>query len=135
MGHANISDRRSIERIYPRDLWESDAGFNSQGCDSSRRGVLIVTAVGSDGEVHVRRAVRHVGEGIEESHGIFICPYLGRAYDIFEPAAGVHGAVVEKHDALEDISFEYAAFIDAVVAAAARIRVVHLAPQVRLPKG
>jgi hypothetical protein len=135
MSIGDLIDRQSIERIYPREVWEADAGLNSQGRDASQRGVLIALSSGKDGLVHIRRAVRYVGEGMMEANGVFLCPYLGRAYDIFVAAAGIHGAVVEKHDALEDVSSEYTGFIDGVLATARWLRRAALAKPESLPRG
>jgi hypothetical protein len=132
---GELTDRQSIEQIYPREVWEVVAGLNSQGRDANQRGVLIALSSGKDRPVHIRRAVRYVGEGIMESNGVFLCPYLGRAYDIFAAAVGVHCAVVETHDALEDVSSEYIGFVDGVLATARRLRLAALAKPESLPRG
>jgi len=135
MAIANIGDRQSIERIYPREVWETEAGMNSEGGEQKLCGLLIESNPDGDGSFQIRRAARDKAENEADSYVIFLCPYMGRAFDIFT-STGVYGAVVEKHDALEDDSYEYADFIDGVIAAARTATLHHiLGIGDNLPKG
>lgn len=136
MTTVNVNNRASIEALYPRDVWESDAGTNSQTRKGKLRGLLIVSPPSADGNFHLRRALRSVADCQSDPHVAFVCPYMGRAYDIFTPAAGVHGAVLEKRDALEDHSDEYQAFIDGIISAARQVQFPPIpGSKGRLPKG
>lgn len=136
MAIANINDRQSVEQIYPHDVWEADAGMNSQGRDGLLRGLLIESSPANDGSFNIRRAVRHIGDVTLDPYTLFMRPNLGKACDIFAPGLGVHGAVIEKHDALEDDLRDYVDFVDGLFATARRSR-LHTASRVvdRLPKG
>ena len=137
MTSANISDRRSVEKIYPRDVWEAEAANNSQGGQKILGGLLIESQPDDAGNFHLRRTTRGSAE-IEGSqhYVIFICPYMGRAYDVFTPIFGVHGAIKEKHDALESVDDEYDDFIARVLDAASHARLSHIpVAGDRLPRG
>jgi len=131
-------DRATLEQIYPREIWESEAALNSQGRSGMLRGLLIEASTEGDGGLNIRRAVRPLGDtGVDgSSRAFFVCPYMGRAYDIFMPGYGGHGAVVEKHSALEDISPEYERFIDGVIKSVSSAD-LHYTPlsRDRMPRG
>ena len=43
MLEANIGDRSSVERLYPREKFDRDAGENSDAKATVHRGLLIVS--------------------------------------------------------------------------------------------
>lgn len=123
---ANIFDRRSIEGIYPRHVWEVEAGNNSRGNQQILHGLMIESPPDDTGNFRIRRATRQAAEKEPQSYVIFICPYMGKAYDVFTPIQGLHGAIKEKHDALEPLDDEYADFIARVREAATHARLSHI---------
>lgn len=120
MSTANVNDRASIERIYPREAFEQDAAKNSRGKALVLEGVLIASQPGENGEFELVRKRRQVGENDPEGDTLFVAPYLGQDYGALAQTAA-YGAAEEKGDAVakvEQSSREYAAFIDRIVATA-----------------
>jgi hypothetical protein len=63
MGRANIKDRRSIERIYPPEIFAADAAENQkQPGNPVATGVRIHSAPDSAGDFELARAAQHAGE-------------------------------------------------------------------------
>lgn len=138
MTMANIGDRQSIELIYPRAVWETEAGMNSERNGETLCGLLIESQPDDKGDFRIRRAARNVGEDHTNGHVVFLCPYMGRTYDTFTPRSA-HGAVTEKHDpfgALNDAARQYDDFIDGVIRTARTVVLQHIPGKgERLPKG
>jgi hypothetical protein len=137
MTAANILDRHSIESVYPRDVWELEAANNSRGGQKILSGLLIESSPDDAGYFRIRRATRQSAEQEgTQRYVIFICPYMGKAYDVFTPIFGVHGAIKEKHDGMEPIDDEYADFIARVLIAASHAQLSHIPGHGEpLPKG
>src|SRR4051812_36932599 len=63
MPKANIHDRSSIERIYPPDIFATDAADNEkQPGNVVLHGVRITAAPDAHGDFELQRASEHVGE-------------------------------------------------------------------------
>lgn len=61
---------------------------------------------------------KSIGDPREGPHSLFICPYMGRAYECFAMLGGAVGGVEEKLNHIIDTQLhEYDVFIDAVIAA------------------
>jgi hypothetical protein len=120
MSEANINDRASVERLYPREDFERDAGENARAKATVQRGILIVSAVAADGRFGAERASRHVGEEDPEGDTIFLAPFSTQASAPLHEG-NAYGGPVETGDALESASWkaeDYRAFIDRIVEAA-----------------
>lgn len=115
---ANIFRRETIEAIYPRDVFESDAGLNSTADAVILHGVFIGSAPDEQGQFRIARATRRVGEALHEPGSLFLPPYMGKAYGAFSLQGGSKGAVIENRDIMEPHPEEYAAFIDELIRAA-----------------
>jgi hypothetical protein len=136
MTTATIRDARSIEQLYPRNVWQAEAADNSRGSQSLHRGLVIESEPDADGNFRLRRATRQAADESPARHVIFICPFMGKAYDIYTPTLGVHGAIREKHDALTPLDDEYEDFIARVLETAKHAKLAHIpGPGERLPKG
>jgi hypothetical protein len=116
---ANENDRHSIMAVYPLESFKLEADQNSMATETSRHGFLIETAPNRDGSFHLVRVTKSIGDPPEGPHALFICPYMGRAYECFVMLGGAEGVVEEKQNHIIDPQLqEYDAFIDAVIAAA-----------------
>jgi hypothetical protein len=62
MPMANINDRASIERIYPRDAFHRDANFNSLQNTPILHGVTVLSAADETGAFELARHERQTGE-------------------------------------------------------------------------
>jgi hypothetical protein len=58
---ANVFRRETIEAIYPRDVFENDAGLNSTADAVVLHGVFIGSAPDEQGQFRITRATRQVG--------------------------------------------------------------------------
>ena len=109
MRRANIRDRASIERIYPRAVFDAEGKANLRAMASVLNGVSIASAIAEDGAFDLVRASRHVGEQDSEGGAIFLCPFAQK-----QPAGagkGDEGASPPPDD-------PYAVFIDKIIATA-----------------
>ena len=70
---ANVHDRKSVESIYPEQIWEQDAATNSVPTTSVHRGLLIRTPCDTDGCFELDRAARNVGEDTHDQDAMFLC--------------------------------------------------------------
>jgi hypothetical protein len=120
MSRANIFDRASIEAVYPRDLFESDAATNSAARSTTSRGVRIESAPDEGGEFRLVRAAHRATKRAAHRDAIFLCPYMGRAYSLFSLAGGVKGQIIENADPFEPHPEEYDAFIERIIETAKR---------------
>jgi hypothetical protein len=124
MPEANINDRASIEAIYPREVFRSDAARNSDAKAAVLHGVSIASEVSEGGAFALQRASRHVGEGDPLGDTLFLAPFLGDAYAAMEQTPA-YGATKEKARGLEKVDrqdADYDAFIERVIAAASQAR-------------
>jgi hypothetical protein len=78
---ANVKDRHSIIASYPFEQFESDGNQNSIATATTRHGLLVESAPDRDGSFRLRRVTKSIGDGHEGPEALFICPYLGRAYE------------------------------------------------------
>ena len=124
MSTANVNDRASIERIYPRDAFETDAANNSRGKALVLQGVLIASQPSESGEFTFLRKRRHVGENDPEGDTLFVAPYLGQEYSALEQTPG-YGGAQETGDAVDEVergARDYDAFVDRIIATAKAAR-------------
>jgi hypothetical protein len=126
MTSASIHDRASIERLYPRDAFEADAGSNAQAKTSVLKGLRILSAPDDAGAFQVTRASQHTGEAHAgdaqgRGNGLFLAPNLGANFAALMRNDTDYGGAQEKHDALDSVAArqdDYGAFIDRVIASA-----------------
>ena len=104
MATANIHDPRSIERIYPRDAFASDASGNDRGKVETLKGVRITAAPDETGDFGLEPAALHAGEAPSAT---FLAP--------FHRATAQEGATEDP-----DPQLGYEAFLDEIVEAAKR---------------
>lgn len=102
---ANIHDRASIERIYPREAYASDASQNERHKPATLRGVRITEAADKDGNFGVQPAAQHAGE---EPQAAFLAP--------FRRATAAENAARDP-----DPAQGYEAFLDEIIEAAQRL--------------
>jgi hypothetical protein len=117
MPEADVNDRASIERLYPREDFERDAGENARDKATVQRGLRIVSAVGADGRFRAERASRHVGEEDREADTVFLAPFLVEASAPLQQG-GAYGAAVETGEALATTPHkadDYRAFVDRII--------------------
>jgi hypothetical protein len=121
MADSSIHDRGSIERIYPRELFASDANANMRAETGVLRGVMVRSALDRDGHFELTRAQRQAGESQNGEGGVFLCPFAqqtGHNDDYPAPAAPSTAKPSASGDA-------YAAFIDDIIRAARRAEPTH----------
>ena len=120
MPEANINDRSSVERLYPRDDFDRDAGENADAKATVHRGLTIVSPVDRDGRFSAERGSRHVGESDPEGDTVFIAPFLAQGFaplqgtDAYGGSAEMGAAPAGSGEKDQD----YRAFIDRIIAAA-----------------
>ena len=120
MPEANINDRTSVERLYPRDDFEREARANSDAKGTVHRGLRIVSAVDQDGRFSAERGSRHVAESDPEGDTVFVAPFLVRAHAPLQQS-DTYGGPAETGEALParvQKPDDYLAFIDRIVEAA-----------------
>ena len=120
MPEANINDRSSVERLYPRETFERDAAENSDAKSAVHRGLKILSGVDRAGRFSAERATRHVGENDPESDTVFVAPFLafGNAPLLQTEAYG--GAAETGEASAAGKAEDYQAFIERIIAAARR---------------
>ncbi|HEX2725106.1 MAG TPA: hypothetical protein VHN20_04730 [Beijerinckiaceae bacterium] len=120
MAQASIRDRRSIERLYPREDFEREAGQNADAKATVHRGIRILSPVDAQGQFEAERASRHVGEADPLGDTVFLAPFLQDASAAPAPSDSAYGgpgagdamgASARKRD-------DYDAFIARIVGAA-----------------
>ena len=113
MPESSIHDRRSIERLYPREVFLSDANANMAAQASVLHGVRVRSASDRSGRFELTRAARHTGEQDDREGGVFLSPFAqatghGADYPHSASAAGARGRQKDTYDA----------FIDSIIEAA-----------------
>jgi hypothetical protein len=119
MPDANIHDRSSLERLYPRDDFDRDAAENADAKATVHRGITIVSGVDRDGRFGAQRALRHVGEGDPEGDTVFVAPFRAQA-DAPVPHLASCGDPAETNDVSpigEHKAQAYQAFLDRIIEA------------------
>jgi hypothetical protein len=105
MQRPNINDRRTIERIYPRAVFQQEANANARANASVLCGVRIAAPADAEGTFDLVRASRHSGESDPSEGAIFLSPTAQEARP-GTPAPDWDGA--------------YRRFIDEIIATASR---------------
>ncbi len=117
MPQANISDRSSLERIYPREMFERDAGRNSVANTPVLRGVTIRSEPDPSGNFELATAKRQTGERDPEGDTVFVPPFLNSGAEMARVGGNAYGG--EEQDGArgraERASEEYGAFIDGLL--------------------
>ncbi len=122
MTAANVNDRDSIARIYPREAYEEDAGLNALAKSAVLHGVRILSEPDETGAFRLARAQRQVAERDPEGDTVFLAPYLADELDALRRDP-VYGGPEEK-DGLSVIAprGDYEAFLDRIAEAARAVR-------------
>jgi hypothetical protein len=108
MTKVNASDRASLMRAYPRDLYAQDAAQNERGSNEIIKGVRISSAPDADGWFDVEPSNRHIGEPPSPQ---FLAPTRRRAELTHQGRASEDSAAPEP-----DLGYEQ--FLDGIIAAA-----------------
>jgi len=74
MQRPNINDRSTVERIYPRAVFQQEANANARGNASVLSGVRIAAPADDAGAFDLVRASRHAGESDPSDGAIFLPP-------------------------------------------------------------
>ena len=125
MTQASIHDRGSIERLYPREVFEREAGENADAKATVRRGVRILSPVDAQGVFEAERASRHVGEADPLGDTVFLAPFLRDASAALAPSDAAYGGPAEAGDdaaASAHKRDDYESFVERIVAAARSAR-------------
>jgi hypothetical protein len=115
---ANIHDRRSIERLYPRPDFEREAGENADAKATVHRGIRILSAVDAQGTFVAERASRHVGEGDPLADTVFLAPFMQSVEAALAPSDGAYGGPDATGDALPAMGGkedDYEAFVERII--------------------
>lgn len=120
MQRANIHDRESIERIYPRAVFEREAQNNTRAKATVLYGVRIHSVPDGGGAFQLTRASHHVGEDESAANSLFLCPFAHET--AFAERRDDYGAVDERQNALAGVRGDYDAFIDKIIATARTAR-------------
>lgn len=119
MPEANINDRHSVERLYPRADFERDAGENSDPKATVYRGLRILSSVADGGAFRAERGSRHVAESDPQGDTVFLVPFPMRSE---APPAQVstYGGMAQGGDAPagDQRAHDYRTFIDRIIEAA-----------------
>jgi hypothetical protein len=122
MPEANINDRSSVERLYPREDFDRDAGENADAKATVHRGLRIVSPVDRKGLFSAERGSRHVGEGDPEGDTVFLAPFLAKGLGPLGGTA-LYGGRAHTDAAPADggrTDQDYRAFIDRIIETAGR---------------
>ena len=122
MSSANVNDRASIERLYPREAFEADAAKNALSKADVLYGVRIASAVSGDGAFELQRTAQQVGESDPLGDTLFLAPFPTEAEGALRQTPA-YGAAEENPDGLSktaDKLPDYDAFVDRIVEAARR---------------
>jgi hypothetical protein len=123
MPEANINDRSSVERLYPRQHFDRDAGENADAKATVHRGLRIVSPVDPNGRFNAERASRHVGESDPEGDTVFLAPFLAKDSEPLR-GTGAYGGPADPYAAPAPAGSggrkdqDYRAFIDRIIEAA-----------------
>lgn len=116
---ANINDRTSIERAYPREEFDREIGRNSEPKASVLAGVRILRGIDGHGDFEIERASRHAGEAGESEEAVFLSPFLVSAMaDTGGAASPREAPAPDASDDRRGKAADYEAFLDRIVAAA-----------------
>lgn len=114
MGEASVKDRGTLEKIYPRDVFEQDAARNARGDAEVLHGLRILSRPDDEGSFKVTRMSRQVGEMDPDADGAFLVPQTDRATGgLREESYG--GMSETSHSNQSSIEEEYARFLEDVI--------------------
>ena len=122
MSSANVNDRASIERLYPREAFEADAARNALPKADVLHGVRIASEIAADGAFALQRTSQQVGENDPLGDTLFLAPFLGGAEGTLRQKPD-YGGAEESPGALAktaDKGPDYDAFVDRIVETARR---------------
>ena len=98
MVQANVHDRLTIERLYPRDAFDRDSRMNADVKTEILHGVRVMSAPDANGDFSLARASRHVAEQNPEGDVIFVFPHRYQGDDALMQGPD-YGGPEEKSDA------------------------------------
>ena len=116
MHTANIHDPLSIESVYPRSAFDSDARLNARDKEAVAHGVMILSMPDSDGNFSLMRSKRHVGEPDKTTHSIFLSPSLESSeYGAFVQSDTNYGGPMEPVEAPQELGDPYRSFVETLM--------------------
>ena len=74
MSEANLRDRKSVERLYPREAHDQDAAENARPKATVHHGVQIDPSPGNSASLTLVRTSRQVGEAEASQDAVFLYP-------------------------------------------------------------
>lgn len=89
MPQANINDRASVERLYPREAFHDDARRNALGNTPVLHGLRLTGGADESGAFEFSRSAKHAGEPDSGAGAVFVAPRIesesgpGDAYAAF----------------------------------------------------
>jgi hypothetical protein len=122
MSSANVNDRATIERLYPRKAFAEDGAKNARPKADVLHGVLIASEVSQSGEFTLQRTSRQVGENDPLGDTLFLAPFPIEGQGALRQTPA-YGGAEETPDALakaQDKRPDYEAFIDRIAETARR---------------
>jgi hypothetical protein len=121
---ADINDPGSVERIYPPEAFNRDAGLNSIGNTPVLHGLRIMSQPGPDGRFELAPGNRQTGERDPEGDTAFLAPFLGTG-EAAAQGESPFGGPEERGDAPGSTGRthdDYVAFVARVIETARKIR-------------
>jgi hypothetical protein len=120
MAQANINDRLTLERLYPREAFDRDSRLNAEIKTEILHGLKITSAPDETGAFRLTRASRHVAELNPEGDVVFVFPHGYRGDDALMQGPDYGGPEERKQapSGGQDAGTAYDRFIDQVVEAA-----------------
>jgi hypothetical protein len=118
MAQANINDRLTLERLYPREAFDRDSRLNAEVKAEVLHGLKITSAPDSSGAFRLVRASRHVAELNPEGDVVFVFPHGYRGDDALIQGPDYGGPEERKEAPSGGHDTAYERFIDQVVEAA-----------------
>jgi hypothetical protein len=114
MSEANINDRDSIERVYPREAFDEDLRANMLPNAEVLHGARVESGADASGRFRLARATQPVGEESRLRHTVFLAPFAAVAAADADDDASYGGAEAAPGAVVGD----YDAFLERIVAAA-----------------
>jgi hypothetical protein len=115
MAEANVNDRGSVERAYPREAFDEDVRANMLPTAEVRHGVRIESGADAGGRFRLTRAAQQVGEDARLRHTIFLAPFQTvPAGNVAEDSG--YGGLDERTAA--GAAGDYDAFVNRIITAA-----------------
>src|SRR3954467_14386180 len=120
MAQANVHDRLTIERLYPRDAFDRDSRKNAHVKTEILHGVRVMSTPDANGDFILARTSRHVAEQNPEGDVVFVSPHRYQGDDALMQGPD-YGGPEEKGAAArasQDANAAYDMFISRVIEAA-----------------